>query len=214
MEETFKKIEIEKQDRIINSALEEFSKNSFEKASTNNIVKNAEISKGLLYHYFGTKKKLYEFLKEFTIRETIKNIEENIDWDERDLLLRIKEAGIIKLKMTDKYPYIFNFFAKIFEDSSVDEMKNLTDNYSLGLVDKIYTKNIDFSIFRDDIDRKKIFDIINWTFEKYGEKIKKEIISNTEKVNYKVIEKVIEKDIDEYIEVFKKLFYKGGSVND
>lgn len=210
MEETFKKIEIEKQDRIINSALEEFSKNSFEKASTNNIVKNAEISKGLLYHYFGTKKKLYEFLKEFTIRETIKNIEENIDWDERDLLLRIKEAGIIKLKMTDKYPYIFNFFAKIFEDSSVDEMKNLTDNYSLGLVDKIYTKNIDFSIFRDDIDRKKIFDIINWTFEKYGEKIKKEIISNTEKVNYKVIEK----DIDEYIEVFKKLFYKGGSVND
>ncbi|MGO1371288.1 MAG: TetR/AcrR family transcriptional regulator [Senegalia sp. (in: firmicutes)] len=210
MEETFKKIEIEKQDRIINSALEEFSKNSFEKASTNNIVKNAEISKGLLYHYFGTKKKLYEFLKEFTIRETIKNIEGNIDWDERDLLLRIKEAGIIKLKMTDKYPYIFNFFAKIFEDSSVDEMKNLTDNYSLGLVDKIYTKNIDFSIFRDDIDRKKIFDIINWTFEKYGEKIKKEIISNTEKVNYKVIEK----DIDEYIEVFKKLFYKGGSVND
>lgn len=210
MEETLEKIEIEKQDRIINSALEEFSKNSFEKASTNNIVKNAEISKGLLYHYFGTKKKLYEFLKEFTIRETIKNIEENIDWDERDLLLRIKEAGIIKLKMTDKYPYIFNFFAKIFEDSSVDEMKNLTDNYSLGLVDKIYTKNIDFSIFRDDIDRKKIFDIINWTFEKYGEKIKKEIISNTEKVNYKVIEK----DIDEYIEVFKKLFYKGGSVND
>ncbi|MGO1368341.1 TetR/AcrR family transcriptional regulator [Senegalia sp. (in: firmicutes)] len=210
MEETLEKIEIEKQDRIINSALEEFSKNSFEKASTNNIVKNAEISKGLLYHYFGTKKKLYEFLKEFTIRETIKNIEGNIDWDERDLLLRIKEAGIIKLKMTDKYPYIFNFFAKIFEDSSVDEMKNLTDNYSLGLVDKIYTKNIDFSIFRDDIDRKKIFDIINWTFEKYGEKIKKEIISNTEKVNYKVIEK----DIDEYIEVFKKLFYKGGSVND
>ena len=56
MEKIFKNIDIEKRDRIINSALEEFSKNRFEKASTNNIVKNANISKGLLFHYFANKK--------------------------------------------------------------------------------------------------------------------------------------------------------------
>lgn len=210
MEETLEKIEIKKQDRIINSALEEFSKNSFDKASTNNIIKNAEISKGLLYHYFGTKKKLYEFLKEFTIRKTIENIEKNIDWQESDLLLRLKEAGIIKLKMTDKYPYLFNFFSRIFENTSVDEIKKLSENYSLGLMNEIYNKNIDFSLFRDDIDRMKILNTINWTLEKYGEKMTIQIRNSNEKLNYKIIEK----DIDEYIEMFRKLFYKGGTVND
>jgi AcrR family transcriptional regulator len=44
MEEILKNMGEEKRNRIINSALEEFSKNSFEKASTNNIVKKAGIS--------------------------------------------------------------------------------------------------------------------------------------------------------------------------
>lgn len=204
MKEILKKIDIDKRNRIINSSLEEFSKNSFDKASTNNIVKSAEISKGLLYHYFGTKKKLYEFLKEFSITKTIEKIEKNINWDEIDFLLRIKQVGIIKLKMTDEYPYLFNFFSRIFENTSVEDMKKLTDKYSLGLIDKIYTQNIDFSLFRDDIDREKIFNTIDWTFEKYGEKIMEEIKNSNEKIDYKIIEK----DIDEYIELFRKVFYK------
>ncbi|WP_160198442.1 TetR/AcrR family transcriptional regulator [Senegalia massiliensis] len=204
METILEKIDIEKRDRIINSALEEFSKNNFEKASTNNIVKRAQISKGLLYHYFGTKQKLYEFLKEFSIKKTIENIESNINWDEKDFLLRLKQVGIIKLKMSDRYPYLFNFFSRIFENASVEDMKKLSDKYSLGLIDKIYTQNIDFSLFRDDIDKQKAFTIINWTFEKYGEQKILEIRNSNEKINYKIIEK----EVDEYIEIFRKSFYK------
>lgn len=61
--EIFKNIDEEKRGRIINSALEEFSKNSFDKASTNIIVKNAGISKGSLFHYFKNKQELYENYK-------------------------------------------------------------------------------------------------------------------------------------------------------
>lgn len=46
----------EKKERMINSALKEFSVNTFQKASTNTIVEEAGISKGLLFHYFGNKK--------------------------------------------------------------------------------------------------------------------------------------------------------------
>ena len=39
MNEILKNMDAEKRDRIINAALEEFAKNGFDKASTNNIVK-------------------------------------------------------------------------------------------------------------------------------------------------------------------------------
>ena len=43
-------LENEKVLRIVNCGFEVFAKNNFEKASTNLIVENAKISRGLLYH--------------------------------------------------------------------------------------------------------------------------------------------------------------------
>ena len=43
MNTRFYSLELEKQQRIINAALKEFARNGYEKASTNEIVKEAEI---------------------------------------------------------------------------------------------------------------------------------------------------------------------------
>ena len=64
MDEILKNIDAEKRDRIINSAIDEFAMYPYEKASTNNIVKNAGISKGLLFHYFENKQELVQHLPE------------------------------------------------------------------------------------------------------------------------------------------------------
>lgn len=50
-----------KQDRIINAAMKEFALKGYKNASTNEIVKEAGISKGLLFHYF-TNKKAYFYI--------------------------------------------------------------------------------------------------------------------------------------------------------
>ena len=47
----------EKQDRMINAALKVFAMNGYQKASTDDIVKEAGISKGLLFHYFAPQNK-------------------------------------------------------------------------------------------------------------------------------------------------------------
>ena len=100
MIERFNHIDInnEKVKRIVNSALEEFSKNDFDKASTNNIVKGAGISRGLLYHYFKDKQDLYDFLIDFAIEIVMKALEEKAIWEEGDLLEKIKQAAIIKIE--------------------------------------------------------------------------------------------------------------------
>ena len=59
MEPKFLALDQDKQDRILNAAMEEFARNGYKNTSTNKIVKQAGISKGLLFHYFSNKKELY-----------------------------------------------------------------------------------------------------------------------------------------------------------
>lgn len=59
---TFLNLKEEKQDRIIQAALDEFTANSFGEASITSIVKKAEISRGSFYQYFGNKENLYQYL--------------------------------------------------------------------------------------------------------------------------------------------------------
>ncbi len=45
----------ESRERILDAALEEFGAWGYESASTNRVCRQAEISKGLLFHYYKTK---------------------------------------------------------------------------------------------------------------------------------------------------------------
>jgi len=60
--QTFQNLNKEKKERIIHAALTEFSERPFNEASITNIVKNANISRGSFYQYFGNKEKIYEYL--------------------------------------------------------------------------------------------------------------------------------------------------------
>src|SRR5699024_896896 len=92
----FHKLKSEKQQRIINAAFKEFEQNGFDKASTNEIVKDATISKGALFHYFNNKKDLYIYLIDYSI-QIIEKLYDKIDFDETDLFKRIEKIGLKKL---------------------------------------------------------------------------------------------------------------------
>ncbi len=49
----------ESRERILDAALEEFGAWGYESASTNRVCRQAEISKGLLFHYYKTKQQLF-----------------------------------------------------------------------------------------------------------------------------------------------------------
>lgn len=56
---SFLKLPEEKRDAILRIAAEEFIRCGYAAASTNTITRRAGISKGILFHYFGSKKELY-----------------------------------------------------------------------------------------------------------------------------------------------------------
>jgi TetR/AcrR family transcriptional regulator len=203
MDDSFFNIDEEKRDRIINAALEEFSKNSFTKASTNTIVHNAGISKGILFHYFTSKKKLYDYLVDFAFSKIIRAIENEVDWNQSDFFYRIKEVGIIKSKAMAKYPYLAGFTKVMYDTTSLEAMKELALKYNPHIYHDIYFKNIDYSKFKDTVNIEKAINITQWTFEKLGEQWFNQH-KNSDTFDFDKLSK----EVDVYLEMLKQTFYK------
>jgi AcrR family transcriptional regulator len=85
MDERFFDLKKEKQDRILNAAMKVFAANGYKYGSTEQIVKEAGISKGLLFHYFGTKQELYLFLYDYSVRVLQLEMRRDLGTEDDDL---------------------------------------------------------------------------------------------------------------------------------
>ena len=75
----------EKQDRMINAALKVFALHGYRRASTDDIVKEAGISKGLLFHYFESKIGVYNFIYDYSVRYMSLELKSSVSSSEKNL---------------------------------------------------------------------------------------------------------------------------------
>ncbi|WP_051638628.1 TetR/AcrR family transcriptional regulator [Butyrivibrio sp. NC2002] len=106
MNEKFFDLKKEKQDRIINASLKAFALGGYMHASTDDIVKMAGISKGLIFHYFDTKLGLYQFIYDYSTRVILLEMTTGVSKDVTDFFtLREQIERAVSLCM-QQYPYI------------------------------------------------------------------------------------------------------------
>ncbi len=199
----FHSLPSKKQVRIMNAAMKQFVQSGYEKASTNEIVKEAQISKGSLFNYFHNKKDLYFYLIENALK-IVDVIFAEVDITERDLFKRLSQIGFIKLKIQQKYPLLFDFLKSTQLEQS-PEVKNEIDSIMMNILNvslsRVY-ENIDFSKFRDDVNPEKALHILNWTMLGFAE-AQKEKIKSFESVGIELMA-----EWDEYMKMLKRAFYK------
>lgn len=209
MAEIMAGIDPEKRDRIINAAIEEFASFPYEKASTNNIVKKAGISKGLLFHYFDSKQSLYDQLIGFVIDMMYKATIDRIDWSETDLFERLKKLAVIKLEISRNYPHLFDFMLKMLSNKQASKVADIMALYKSYGIDfqqvneDIYTRNVDYARFRDPSTIRETINIVRWALEKFGEE-KLLLLSADSHLSF--AEAVTE--MDSYMEILKRSFYR------
>ncbi len=202
----FEKIDVsnDKVHRIINSAFKVFSMNVFEKASTELIVKDAEISRGLLYHYFTSKQELFEYIQYFAYHIISESMAKEIDWESDDIFERLSKSMKVKLEVIKKYPHVFDFFNRYPHLMTPDKVKKYQSDEHIKTRQIFYSYNIDHSKIKDNIDFNLLLSVSRLTI--------KGVLNNhihnhnfeTEELN---IEKIM-KDINEHIEFLKGTFYK------
>ncbi|MDO5714833.1 MAG: TetR/AcrR family transcriptional regulator [Tissierellia bacterium] len=209
MKELLKRLEnadSKKLNRIINSAMKEFGENDFERASTNNIIEDAQVSKGLLFHYFGSKENLYHYLIYFTITTMSEKILKEIDWDKGDILERIWKIIYMKLKLASEYPFISDFSVQAFLHTPLEEIIEIAPNFNMEDYNSIYTKNIDYSLFKEGLDIEKAVNVVRWSLDRYGE----ELMRNMKTKEDFHMEKLAQ-NFYNYLDFFRNCFYKEGS---
>lgn len=205
----FLELEQEKQERILNAALKEFAQRGFKKASTNEIVKQAGISKGLLFHYFNNKKDLFLFLYDYASTIFIEEFLKLINLEERDVLARWRQHSLLKFDLIRKHPAMFHFILTANQSQPEDiqkEMESKNKNISKVGYENLF-KNIDESKFREDVDIQKALNIIQWTMEGLANAEQQKMTgSNVNEVDY---DRMLA-DLDSYFELLQKSFYKQG----
>ncbi len=67
--QTFLNLPLERRNRILETAIDEFSQNSFASASISKIAAKADVAKGSMYQYFENKKDLYKYILEISAQK-------------------------------------------------------------------------------------------------------------------------------------------------
>ncbi|MCL6457944.1 MAG: TetR/AcrR family transcriptional regulator [Gorillibacterium sp.] len=203
----FLNISTEKQERVLNAAMKEFAQKGYDLASTNEMIKDAEISKGLLFHYFKNKKQLFLYLYDYCADLTLKETYEKLDLSVTDIFSRIEQMAKFKMQILGKHPDMFCFFETAYMETS-GEVKKELDQRNKELIDdstiKIF-EGINTSKFKEGIDIEKAINLIIWTLEGFGKsELAKAKALSAEPIDY---EAMFAKS-DVYINLLKQCIYK------
>lgn len=163
MNEKFFDLKKEKQDRMINAALKIFAKNGYRHASTDDMVAEAGISKGLLFHYFENKLGLYTFLYNYSVRFMVLELS-GCGAGENDFFELIKRREAAKMQALKKYPYMQLFIDSVrYEEvaealCATEEKKNVLPEALESLM-----KGADTSRFKPEVKLQKLNRLIEYT---------------------------------------------------
>lgn len=204
--ERFENLDPPKQQKILEAALVEFAENGYVKASTNRIVKQAGIGKGMLFYYFKNKKDLYEYLIEYSLNFILREYLSLVDIKEADFIKRLQGAVQLKMKAQLENEHVFNFMGTFMLTKDLDLPPHLQKRYE-QLQQQGYAllyEGIDKTLFRKDVDVDKAFNLIRWGVDGYQQDLLQRLQG----------QKMTELDFKpywdefyEYLDILKKSFY-------
>ena len=158
----FRNLTEEKKKRILDACVEEFAAKGYEGASTNEIVTKAGISKGILFHYFGSKRNLFLYVIDYVMEYTNRKFYSGIDELPKDLIERVMYRGRLKLQVAYEEPFIYELLYKAFVNTPTELKDELRQKYEgiFQLETERFFNGVDTAGFRSDIDPRKVFEAI------------------------------------------------------
>lgn len=191
----------EKQEIIIDAALKAFGANGYKKASTSDIAAAAGISKAMIFHYFGTKKKLYLYLIKVCAETIMKEVDEHFDNSVTDFFDRIMLSTKIEISVMKKYPAILTFLTSIYFEKDEAVKSDIQAILSMGddFRNRIALAGIDTSKFKDGVDPKLVFKMLTLLADAFTHQL-----SNKTDIDFDSLVK----EFEAYLELLENNLYK------
>ena len=207
MNEKFERLDDKRKSQIINAALKEFAVKGYKEASTNIIAKEAGLSKSLLFHYVGSKQKLFIYLYDHALEKILDDFFGSIDLNQKDMLQRCHQIALVKIEVLHKNPALFDFYKVAIDTRSeeiVSALEKLSKNYRTIGLDRLFD-DIDISLFRSDIDPQKAISLCIWFLNGLADQLQKRVSNlRMNEIDYDTLME----ESNEYFEIMRKCFYK------
>lgn len=154
---------------LINAAIKEFSAKGYEKASLNNILKEAEISKGTFYYHFEDKEDLYFFLVDIMIAEKKEFFTENINPREleKNIFDSLKFVAQKGIAFAQKHPQINRFSQSFIKERGNQIYEKGLQKYDYQedhLLNYLIEKAILQGEIREDLSGEFVKKLISYLF--------------------------------------------------
>lgn len=198
----------EKKEHILMTALQEFSEKGYDGASTNLIVQRAGVSKGLLFHYFGNKRNLYLATFEMCFEKMLPYFNHKFLHVSSNIIERIMEISLLKLKIAMEQPLMHSFLTAAYIEAPEevrDEIKTRYEQLTAQYMPYVL-ENIDYSLFKEDINREKALELIMIVLDAITEKYIK-TYKKTEKKGTLILKDFVD-ELEDYLILLKHGIYK------
>lgn len=210
MYSNFENLNQEKKEKILNACIQEFLEKGYDKASTNSIIREAGISKGILFHYFKSKQGLFFYLLDYCLKKFMDEFQKYPLTETKDIFQRFSELGIIKLKVAQDYPQIVRLFMEALSSSPANLRTEIEKKYQQVLQEFMpgFFVNIDCSKFRQGVEPERAMKIIRLFIGALGEDYLK-TYRGKEMEMFGDYDKLMTEYL-EYMEILKYGMYDGG----
>lgn len=195
-----------RRDAILNAALKEFALQGYDNASTNVIAKEAGISKALMFHYVSSKQELFFIVYDYFSDLIKKEYFDLMNYNERDIFEKLRQSYFLQIKLSEKYPFIFEF-SKLSQITSSNEVNKGLESRLHEEHGSCYPKlfdGIDETRFRKGLNIEKCKQFIFWSNIGFSNQILNEIRSG--KKSCLDCESIMA-ELDEYFDELRKIFY-------
>jgi TetR/AcrR family transcriptional regulator len=167
-------LEPEKQQRIWDAVLREFAAKGYRDASTNRIVEDAGIGKGMLFYYFKNKAELFRSALVYCLDYIEEEYVRRLDFSEPDFIVRFSKAVEAKMAAYLRNPLPFTFLASFHINREAVEIapdlySRLQEMGNKGM--QALFADVDVSLFRDDVAPEHILNIIRWVMDGWSQDI-------------------------------------------
>lgn len=214
--ESFENLDEKKKLSIINAGFTVFAEYGYAKASVEEIIKKAGISKGSLFYYFESKRNFFTYLYEYSGR-LLEKIVDSPGPDGKptymiytDFFDRLNAITVLKMKASAEYPNMADFVKKIvFDTSSVvqEEIINVNEKFTRERA-MAYFQGLDIHKFKDGIEPMMIIQLLTWCAEGCVNQVMMEDqIKPGPKNSAPDFDRVTALYM-KYVEMFRKNFYK------
>lgn len=205
----FESLSNEKKQKILHICIEEFAEHGYQNSSTNRIISRAQISKGSLFKYFGSKEELYFYVLDYVSEDLFSEMSSEMSIDTvlmpKDLIARLAYLARAEFEIHMKKPLYFKLFQKAQASDGTAVSQRFREKFGAG--SEAIARDIlaDVSVDNLRYDKDSTIDAVLWLLRGFNESFSAEILDGDE-VN--TIQDKYMRRLETYLEMLQKGIYR------